>query len=66
MNNPDLIIPFVAEGARPFNLVLSDSERGELQSKLLALFNEGATQSELRGFAETYFGELIRSDPGRI
>ncbi len=66
MSNPDLIIPFVAEEARPFNLSLSDSEREELQSKLLTLYNEGATQSELRGFAETYFGEMIRSDPGRI
>ena len=66
MNNPDLIIPFLVEEARPFNLALSDSESEEMQSKLLALFNEGATQSELRGFAETYFGELIRSDPGRI
>ena len=66
MNDPDLIIPFVAEEARPFNLALSDSESEEMQSKLLTLYNEGATQSELRGFAETHFGELIRSDPGRI
>ncbi len=66
MNDPDLIIPFVAEEARPFNLALSDSESEEMQSKLLTLYEKGATQSELRGFAETYFDELIRSDPGRI
>lgn len=66
MNNPDLIIPFVAEEARPFNLSLSDSERGELQSKLIALFNEGATEPELREFAYNYYDEIVRSDPGRI
>ena len=66
MKQSRLIIPFVAEEARPFNLSLSDSERGELQSKLIALFNEGGKESELKLFAETHFDELIRSDPGRI
>ncbi len=66
MNDINLVIPFLVEEARPFNLVLSESEREELQSRLLALLNEGATEPDLKRFAETYFDELIRSDPGRI
>lgn len=66
MNDPDSIIPFVAEEARPFNLALSDTEMGALHSELLALFNEGATEPELRGFAYNYYDEIVRSDPGRI
>ncbi len=66
MNDPDLVIPFIIGESTPFNMVLSDAEREVLYSKILALLNEGCNESDLKRLAETYFDELIRSDPGRI